>query len=165
MSQVAHIPWELSPAFEQWNAERRLHVVKALENFGAGAYNSWPNRATITKWYSPRMHPSAMMNYVRCGQQGVHRNVNREDMPVLKDIIWPNQGMFDVWFVPVTHGNTDNLACSEWELHAYVTTMHELVVFELGCNHTDNMIVRTANQYVRRQCNTCYYTWGIDTSG
>jgi hypothetical protein len=164
VTDTAQRTWELSAAYENWNAERRAHVVKVLDNFGASGYNDWPNRAAITDILVPEMRPSAMYNYVQCGTQGIHRNIPREKMPVAREIIWPNIGMFDVWFVPAVHGNTDNARCSEWELVAYITTLHDLVVIHLGCNHTDKQVIRTANQYTRYQCSTCDYTWGVDTS-
>ena len=90
--------------------------------------------------------------------------IDRRNMPDLPGIEWPNESMFDVWFVPAVHGNADNQKCSDWELYAYITTLHALVVIHLGCNHADSMVTRTANQYRRYQCQTCDYTWGVDTS-
>lgn len=164
MSITRNPVWELSPAYEQWNAERRAHVVSVLDNFGAPGNSDWPVRAAVTEVLTPEMRPSAMHNYVRLGSQGIMRTIRYENMPDLPGVRWPNTSIFEAWFVPAIHGNTDNTKCSEWELWAYITTPYDLVVVHLGCNHTDSTIVRTANQYRRYECQTCGYTWGVDSS-
>lgn len=157
--------WELSAAYETYNAELRAQVVKVLVNFHAPGYNQWPANAVVTSVSTPRMQPSAMYNYVRLGQVGIHRSIPHDQMPVIEEWRWPNQGHFDAWFVVPIHGNADNHQPSDYSLTVYITTPNDLVVLELGCNHTDRRIVRAANQYTRYSCDTCGYTWGVDTSG
>lgn len=156
--------WELSPAFEQHNTEMRAQVFKVLSNYGASGHDQWPARASIISVQTPDMHPSAMWNYITCGQQGLHRQIAREDLPQV--VAWsPYDPHVDCWFVPSTLGNTDGNVPAEWELWAYIVTVHELVVIHLGCDHTDRITVKESGAYERFNCMTCDYTWGINTNG
>tara|TARA_R110000868_G_scaffold172746_3_gene408720 strand:- start:5143 stop:5652 length:510 start_codon:yes stop_codon:yes gene_type:complete len=156
--------WELSPAYDEHNALRREEVFKTLSNYGAAHHDAWPARAQIIEVLTPTMHPSAMFNYVKCGREGLHRIIAKENMPQV--IAWsPHDLRLDVWFIGNQLGNTDGTPSAEWELWAYITTVHQLVVIHLGCNHINQTKIKQSGAYERLRCLDCDYTWGINHNG
>ena len=154
--------WELSPAYEQHNAMRREEVFKTLSNYGADHHDAWPARAAIIEVLTPTMRPSAMFNYVTLGREGLHRMIARNELPQVATWDAP---VFDVWFVGSQLGNTDGVKSAEWELWAYITTLHQLVIIHLGCDHKNQTKLKESGAYERLNCLDCDYTWGINRNG
>jgi len=163
VSYPSTVAWELSPAHDEWCAERKESVAKALENFGASWSGAFPDKAVITNVAAPKMHPAFLPNYITIGRHGIRHTIAAERMPDV-GVTWVAGWHYDVYFVPQISGNTDGVPASEWSLIAYVPTPEQLIILDLGCQHPTPTVVKRAGQYTRYRCDVCEYTYGVDTS-